>query len=300
MKSKILTLFSTLLTILVFNTNTAFAQCATPGGCDAACPSICVTDATLAGISGGICLGGMTELLCLDWNGVGDPSTIVVDYTLTPSLGETIALVPNAAGTQVCIEVTTPPGTTCTVTETQLAINSITPAGGCTLGYDLQLSQPIAINETGCDINTGTISPFPIINLDLLPTLNGQLPPLAVYPTYDIMIVPPGCDGMTTGSATLEVAGTQCDQVLGVPGAENVCPDEADTDGTLTYDFSTFSVGTLADGTALTLADAIAAGCVNGAVSDAITIDCLLSCNCDLQLHPLPQFLLKVLVRLTV
>ncbi len=258
--------------------STLFGQCAAPAGCDAACPSVCVTDATLAGIAPGLCLGGTTQLLCLDWNGAGDPATIVVDYTLTPPLGETVALVPNAAGDQVCIEITTPPAATCDITETQLAINAITPAGGCTLGYDLLLSQPLAIDEEGCDINTGTISPFPIISLDLLPTLNSQLPPLVVFPTYDVVIVPPGCDGATTGSATLEVNGTQCDQVLGTAGTENACPDLVDVDGDLTYDFSTFAIGTGSDGTAYTITEAAAGGCVNGAIADVVTVDCLVAC----------------------
>ncbi len=253
--------------------NEVLAQCTAPAGCDASCPSVCVSDATLAGIAGGLCLGGTTQLLCLDWNGQGDPSTITLDYSLTPSLGETVALVGNAAGDQVCIEVTTPEATDCNITETQLAINAITPSGGCTLGYDLNISQPLAVSEQGCDINTGTIFGF----LDLLTTLNGQLPPLTVYPSYEVIVTDPVCDG-DNGSAVLSVNGTECTSTAGTAGISNACPSTTDTDGTLVYDFSTFSIGALADGTQITITEAAAASCVTGNVSDNITVDCLMSC----------------------
>jgi len=92
---------------------------------------------------------------------------------------------------------------------------------------------------------------------------------ILVYPDYTITIVPPACDGVTTGSATLEVMGgvAACQVINGVAGSANTCPDLNDTDASLTYDFTADLAG-------------VPASCITGDIMGGISTDCMTPCDC--------------------
>ena len=164
-------------------------------------------------------------------------------------------------------------------------INGITgtiDAAAMTICYDIPLANttcdaaPLDIIHNAVCVDDSS----DILLSDGVTNTNGlNLGPINVYPVYDVVVVPPACDG-AAGSAEVQVAGVACATpaaVTGTAGVTNVCPVvPPGTPATLVYDFS-------ADAN---IVAATAAGCVptGAALMDNISTACDLTCNatCDI------------------
>jgi len=253
------------------------------------CPTVYLNDNNLPNLPNALCVGDLLEL-CFDIavdEALFDANSIEFNYelliggsvatvALTNNYSSGTAIDANATG-QICFSANIPAGiSSCESYELSLEIETVfyrdEDCPDDLVAYDLNLTAPLAVVQTGEDLNT-------LVPLLGIAGLNPILVQVYPAPNWTATVTQaPACDGSTLGVVEISAAdGTLCDTVsdLGTAGADGECP--ANNAELPEYTFTAFETFIVPDQNDM---DSIVVNpCAINIVVPAQTINCVEACG---------------------